>query len=297
MQEAFLTTRRASQALGVSEASLKRWCDQGLLPVVRTPGGHRRLPVSGLVQFARERRLEFVQPGIIGLPRALVRNEDVRGGMHEALGAALQSGDEQEVRALILGRYLGGRSAAEILDETFAPAFREMGDKWAHGDLEVFEERRAVELAMRLLHQWRMLLPIPPSAAPLAIGGTLGGDPYTLPTTMVELALRESGWRAESYGCGLPPSTLVDAIRRVRPRLLWLSVSAFESEAQFAEDYLRIYEAARELGVAVIIGGRMLTPQLRERLRYSAFCDNLRHGVAFVGALDCRGTVEGEERS
>lgn len=193
--------------------------------------------------------------------------------------------DDQEIRRLVFGSYLAGVPAAEILDDLVAPAFRAIGDRWAHGAVAVYEERRAVEVCTRELHQLRMFLPTPPPDAPLAIGGTLAGDPYSLPTTMLEIALREAGWRAQSYGCGLPAATLVDALRRVRPRMLWLSVSAFDSQQQFLADYATLYAAAQALGVAVLVGGRMLTAELRARIEYSAYGDTLRHAVAFVRAL------------
>jgi MerR family transcriptional regulator, light-induced transcriptional regulator len=280
-----VTTRQAAQALGVSEASLKRWCDQGLLPAVRTPGGHRRLPVNGVVQFVRERHLELVRPNLIGLPGFTPRTAGDGGALRSAMQAALEGADEDELRGLLLGSYLAGTPAAEILDDLIAPAFRAIGDRWAHGAVAIYEERRAVELCSRELHQLRMFLPTPSSDAPQAIGGTLAGDPYSLPTTMLELALREAGWQAQSYGCGLPAATLVDALRDVRPRMLWLSVSTFESEQRFLADYATLYAAAQELEVAVLVGGRMLTGQLRERIQYSAYGDNLRHAASFVRAL------------
>jgi MerR family transcriptional regulator, light-induced transcriptional regulator len=280
-----VTTRQAAQALGVSEASLKRWCDQGLLPAVRTPGGHRRLPLNGVVQFVRERHLELVRPNFLGLPSFTPRTAGDGEALRTAMQAALEAADENEVRCLVFGLYLAGTPAAEILDDLVAPAFRAMGEKWTHGKLAIYEERRAVETCTRLLHQVRMFAPTPPPDAPQAIGGTLVGDPYSLPTTMLELALREVGWRAQSYGCGLPAATLVDALRDVRPRMLWLSVSAFESEQKFLADYATLYAAAQELGVAVLVGGRMLTGELRERIQYSAYGDNLRHAASFVRAL------------
>ena len=39
----------AATYLGVSRASLRKWSDQGLLRVYRTPGGQRRYSVAGLV--------------------------------------------------------------------------------------------------------------------------------------------------------------------------------------------------------------------------------------------------------
>ena len=285
MNASSITTRQAARALGVSEASLKRWCDQGLLPTARTPGGHRRLPLNGIVEFVRERHLELVQPGVLGLPEINHRSAGDSPGLRQVMQAALENADEPEFRRLLLGSYLAGASAVELLDDLIAPAFRAIGDRWAHGEVAIYAERRAVELCARELHQLRMFLPALPPEAPPAIGGTLTGDPYLLPTTMVEIALREAGWRAQSYGCGLPAATLVDALQHVRPRVLWLSVSAFDSQQQCLTDYATVYAAAQELGVAVLVGGRMLTAELREQIQYSAYGDNLRHAVAFVRAL------------
>jgi excisionase family DNA binding protein len=292
-----ITTRQAAQAMGVSEASLKRWCDQGLLPTARTPGGHRRLPLNGIVEFVRQRHLELVQPGLLGLPELNRRSAGDSSGLREAMQAALENADEHEFRRLLLGSYLASTPAVELLDDLVAPAFRAIGDRWAHGEVAIYKERRAVELCTRELHQLRMFLPTPAPEAPRAIGGTLTGDPYSLPTTMLDIALREAGWHAQSYGCDLPAATFVDALQHVRPRVLWLSVSAVETEAGFLEEYGALYDAAQKLGVAVLVGGRMLTAPLRERVQYSAYGDNLRHAVAFVRALQVRGAaapVDGE---
>jgi len=288
-----VTTRQAAQAIGVSEASLKRWCDQGLLPAARTPGGHRRLPLNGVVQFVRERRLQLVRPNLLGLSSFTPPTTGDGNAIRTAMQAALEAADEDEARRLVLGLYLAGTSAVEILDDLVAPAFRAMEVKWTHGNLAIYEERRAVETCTRLLHQMRMFLPTPPPDAPQAIGATLTGDPYSLPTTMLEVALCEAGWRAQSYGCGLPTATLVDALRDVRPRLFWLSLSTFESEHQFLADYATLYAAAQKHGVAVLVGGRMLTAELRERMQYSAYGDNLRHAVSFARTICPPGSGSG----
>ncbi len=285
MQTTALTTREAARALGVSEASLKRWCDQGLLPAARTPGGHRRVSIGALAQFIRAREFDVVQPQVFGVPRLVRAPRDSGDALTAALQAALEQADEDEVRSLVLGQYLAGRSAAEILDECVAPAFHGLGERWAHGQLAVYEERRAVELLTALLHQWRLLLPATPPRAPLAIGGTLAGDPYALPTIMVEIALCEAGWCARSYGCGHPADTLLTALRTIRPRLFWLSINAVPSEAQLVTDVQALYELAESLGVAMLVGGRLVNPELRARIRYSAFCDDLRHAVDFARAL------------
>jgi excisionase family DNA binding protein len=50
----WLTIREASALVGVSVATLRRWCDAGLVRVFTTPGGHRR--------FARSAVLDLMPP-------------------------------------------------------------------------------------------------------------------------------------------------------------------------------------------------------------------------------------------
>jgi excisionase family DNA binding protein len=48
----------AATYVGVSPASLRKWSDQGLLRVYRTPGGQRRYSVADLDEFIRTMRTQ-----------------------------------------------------------------------------------------------------------------------------------------------------------------------------------------------------------------------------------------------
>jgi excisionase family DNA binding protein len=49
--QTFLNVSEAASRLGVSAASLRKWSDQGLVPVYRTPGGQRRYAPGDLDEF------------------------------------------------------------------------------------------------------------------------------------------------------------------------------------------------------------------------------------------------------
>jgi methanogenic corrinoid protein MtbC1 len=185
--------------------------------------------------------------------------------------------------------YLAGQSACDICDRVLAAAFHDIGDAWECGEIFVYRERRGCEIALKALHDLRLALRVPPLDAPVAIGGALEHDPYRLPTTMVEVALREAGWRAASLGTLLPAATLIEAVRENRPQLLWLSVSSIASVPEFVEEYAQLHETAAKLGTAVAVGGRALTEEIRQQMTYSAYCDTLRHLVTFVATLTRRG--------
>lgn len=52
----FLNVSEAAGHLGVSAASLRKWSDQGLVPVYRTPGGQRRYSLEDLEGFLASMR-------------------------------------------------------------------------------------------------------------------------------------------------------------------------------------------------------------------------------------------------
>jgi len=51
-----LTTSQAALHLGVSMSTVRRWADQGHLPMLRTPGGQRRFSPEQLDTFVASLR-------------------------------------------------------------------------------------------------------------------------------------------------------------------------------------------------------------------------------------------------
>jgi excisionase family DNA binding protein len=52
----FFNVSEAAEFLGVSAASLRKWSDEGLVPVYRTPGGQRRFSAPDLERFLESMR-------------------------------------------------------------------------------------------------------------------------------------------------------------------------------------------------------------------------------------------------
>lgn len=277
-----LTPKQVADAIGVSEASLKRWCDKGLIPATRTAGGHRRLPISGVVEFLRSNGQPIVRPEVLGLPSTVGQTEVTLERSRPRLQAAFEEGDEEQVSRILLSLYFAGHSIVEICDKVLAPIFHELGHRWENGRVEVYQERRSCVICISGLYQLRSILSIPGHNAPTAIGATMEDDPYSLACTMVAVALREAGWNAECYGSGHPADTLCAALRKVQPRLFWLSVSTISSPQTFIESFRKICEVASSQQTAIVLGGRALTEQIRKEITYSAYCDNLAHLIAFA---------------
>lgn len=270
-----VSPKQVARALEVSESSVKRWCDRGEIPAETTPGGHRRIPISGLLDFVKASGRPLVHPDLLGLRAASRPGPRATRKIADRLRAALLLGSEQQVRAVLLDAHLCGHSASAIGDEIVGPVFCEIGDLWECGEAEVFQERHACELANRGIEQIRQLTHDVEMAAPLAIGGTVEGDYYALATSLVELTLRECGWHADSIGSNLPVETIAAAIRLRKPKLFWLSASHLSNEDGFVESVERLYEQFHDQ-TAIVVGGRALNDSLRHRLKRVTVCDNLR---------------------
>lgn len=280
-----LTPKQVARALQVSEASVKRWCDKGVIPTQKTAGGHRRIPVSGLLDYLRANRRELVRPEVLGLPASSHqrRVQDISLAA-TPLATSLLSGEEEQCRRIVIDLYLAEHSLSALCDLVLARAFELIGDQWECGAAEVFQERRGCEIALRVLHELRTFVPPPPDDAPRAIGGALEGDQYSLATTMVELVLRDAKWNAVSLGDNLPLDTMAAALRSAKPRLFWLSCSHIADEPSFLAGYRALFDEFSPQ-VAFVVGGRALTLALRQQMKYAAYCDNLQHLEAFAQTL------------
>ena len=278
-----LSPKQVARALGVSESSLKRWCDQGLIQATKTSGGHRRLATESVLDYLRKSGQALANPELLNLPVRAGNGPRTLERAQEDLLAAALAGDEACCQQILLDLHVAGIPLSRVSDEVIAKVFRLIGEQWECGETEVYCERRAVQACARAIYSLRQSLPPIATTAPVAIGGTAACDPYTLPTNLVELVLRQCGWVAHSLGSGLPFSTFARAIVDLRPRLFWLSVSHLECEAKFLDEYGAFYETVSPR-VCVVVGGRALHEELRQQMKYGSYCDTLQHLEAFVGA-------------
>lgn len=252
-----LSPKQVAASIGVSESSLKRWCDQGVLATERTPGGHRRIRIAEVVRFLRERDQEIVRPDLLGLPPGMGRSPRSVDRARDELVAALKDGDATVCRRITLEVFLSGASVVKLCEELITPAMHAIGKGWECGDLEVFQEHRASEVVNRVLYDLRSFLPPPEPGAPVAVGGTPPGDHYRLATLVVELTLLEAGWNAISLGSSLPFQTMASAAKRYQPDLFWLSLSHIGDPGSLATDFEQFLEAVPEQ-THIVIGGQRI---------------------------------------
>ncbi|MCF7975392.1 MAG: B12-binding domain-containing protein [Phycisphaerae bacterium] len=282
---AAFSPKQVARAISVSEASIKRWCDKGVLAFSRTAGGHRRIHLPVVLDFIRANAFHLAQPEVLGLPANVGSGSRTLAQACRLYGQALEQGDEAQCLQLVLDMRLAGHEVAVIGDQMIAPAFHAMGLLWEHGKAEIYQERRGVEITRHVLLRLKDTLAPPNVQAPVAIGATLANDRYTLPGQLGELVLLELGWQARFMGTGLPADTIARAVQDLKPRILWLSVSSLEDVERFVGTYHQLYDYCLSQQCAVVLGGRAVTESLRQQIQYASFGDNLQHLRAFAQSL------------
>jgi excisionase family DNA binding protein len=283
--------KQVAQALQVSESSVKRWCDRGVIRTDRTLGGHRRIPIEQLMEFLESTNRRILDPLAIGLtsdPPIGLRLYDstptdlnARDGqasdvsIREHFERSLLAGDEYQCRKAIGAWYTIHSGMASVADDLLAPTFHSIGALWQCGELDVYQERRGCEICIRLLHELRRLIPEPVSTSPLAIGGTCGGDPYQVANQLIDIIFREAGWRTISLGSSVPFASMLAAAKKYVPKVFWMSVTHVDDEASFVEGF-QSFASELPRGVMLVVGGQGLHHRLRPKLQFSAYCDSMQ---------------------
>lgn len=252
-----ISPRELAAAIGMSESSLKRWADDGVIQVTKTAGGHRRITIGEAIRFVRAVRAPLLRPDLLGLNDLTPLGEDVLSadGPADRLFRYLREGKAREARALVLSAYLAGQSVAEIADGPIRVAMERLGELWHHEPAGVFVEHRATDICIQAVQQLRLLVESH-AVGPVAIGGGAPGDPYLLPPMLAAAALSAAGWQTVNLGPDTPFDALLAAAAQHQPRVVWLCISSIRDGREIEDGIAQVAPRFAERDIALILGGR-----------------------------------------
>ncbi|MEP0773161.1 MAG: excisionase family DNA-binding protein [Acidobacteriota bacterium] len=280
-----LTTRELAHAIGVSESSIKRWADDGVIRASRTAGGHRRIPLPEALRFVREHRAVVLHPQILGLeqPAAATLPPDPE----DYLFRALRDGEEESVHELLSTMVQGGATVAEVIDGPLRTAMTRIGELWRHDPEGLLIEHRATDIVVRALNDVRMSLP-QTASGPVAVGGAPSGDPYAVPSLAVATALAAEGWRPVNFGPDTPLESLARAANWLSPRLIWISCTVGPLSRSRLEQVVDLARTVAAAGVEVVVGGQAVGADTFPRLANVRVFSSLGDMVAWARSLTPR---------
>jgi excisionase family DNA binding protein len=233
-----LTSTEAATLAAVAPSTMKRWADQGLLPVVRTAGGHRRFERRAVEKLMRQASCMDAADD----PVAIAWHLALMGGNRIDL----------EGRLLMARSRLG--SWCQVADE-LGGALCELGRKWEQGRITISDEHRASEVLSRALARLGDIVPVAPDS-PRCLLACAGDDEHTLGLAMAELCLRELGHVPFWLGRRTPIDEVIRCVETRQTEMVALSASVASDDAvSLARIAAAIGDACREHGTALVLGG------------------------------------------
>jgi MerR family transcriptional regulator, light-induced transcriptional regulator len=290
-----LTSREAARMLGVSEASVKRWADSGLLPTEKTAGGHRRFRPEDVAAVRRARPVagDEAPPVLKGgarrttIPQTEALEPAREAALAEETFRALVEGRDEELSSQLVNLHLRGLSVGQIADGLLCAAMRRVGDLWHAGELTVAQEHVATRTVLIALQGLQASLQTRGGDGRMrALCCSVEDDFHELPLQLAALTLEACGLAVFNLGMSTPFSALAEAVHRFRPELVCVSSTVFLRLDRAVYEYAGFIKAARRAGSAVVLGGTGFREEgMRGRLSADLHAESFRELEEFAGGL------------
>lgn len=274
-----ITTGEAAEIVHVHESTVKRWCDVGDVEAVLTQGGHRRISLRSLLEHASEKGLKSGLLAFRGdAERAYEALSDARESDFSRVSRMIRRGvrdDDSPAVARLLVYLIQNRiAAADVFDRGVAPTLRDIGRRWARGELSVGEEHRMSAVMSDALHGVRDAVRPEGRSGRRALVGSLAGNRHDMAANMVRITLEAEGWTVTYLGGDVPTQDFAFQQERTRSELVCMSVTSPQVSADAVRAARVLAELYRpEFAYRLAVGGGPVRRLSREDLRDLPFED------------------------
>jgi methanogenic corrinoid protein MtbC1 len=139
--------------------------------------------------------------------------------------------------------------------------------RWEAGGLSVLDEHVISSALQRGISAVVDATPIDPEA-PRCLLAAVETDEHTLGLSLVELCLREAGWRTEWAGARTPTGTIGERLERGELAMVALSASASITDVgQLRQAADETAAACQTAGVTLVLGGAGAWPETHAHAR------------------------------
>lgn len=187
------------------------------------------IAIQGLVRPAEaaelSRPLILAQAGAArpeGHPRT--RMEEVPEDVQRYLDLAL-SNRRKEAADFALSFLERGQPPLRIAESLLLPALRRAGLLWERNQIDAAEEHIATEITRYVVFRVFDSLPRKKAVPYSAVLACVPDDEHDIGLALMSHCLAAEGWSVTYVGRGAPPQDLLDAVSRIRPNVIFLSIS------------------------------------------------------------------------
>lgn len=286
----------AAAELGVSTATLRKWESRyGLALSSRSAKGARSYSEQDIsrLRLAKRQMDAGVRPADVFGPHAAA---SWPAQAHQGAALASESAVANVVNVALelllshqldachawLSKACGHHGLEVFVDEIAGPLATAVGDAWARGAMQVFEEHGFTAVLRAVLDKTAFGTDLP-HAHPTVLMATLSGERHTLGLAMLQGVLREAGVRCINLGSGLPEAELVAAAAAFGAQVVALSLSTALPPRVTARQLTALRQAL-PCDVAVWVGGAGVgsLARLPRGVRLFSSCAQARSAVQLL---------------
>ena len=241
ISDADLTLQEAADLLGVHYMTAYRYVRLGLLPAAKV-GGTWQVAAADVAAFRD------------GAAPATDAGSRRRAPWATRLEARLVAGDARGAWGVVEAALAAGADLDEIYLDVISPAMRNIGSRWAAGEIDISVEHRATGIAFRLLGRLGPRFARRGRTRGTIVLGAPMGERHSLPVAMLADLLRGEGWEVSDLGADLPAASFVGSVLST-PGLVAVGVSVTSPECLPAAAGLIEALHAAVPAVPVVVGG------------------------------------------
>ena len=284
------TTIEVARLCRVSDATVKRWEEAGLLKSERTSGGHRRFRAEEVARFQREQGLGLKQNhGDESVTKTTNRTRDKKIRSDFSVSSFFQTlvdGGEESAANAFITAHLEGRPLTEIIDRIVCPAMQTVGELWYQGEISITQEHLATRTVISAIYKLRNALPVPEMKNGLAVCCAMEGDLHELPTLLAQIAIENEGVEVINFGASTPLYCLADEAARHSPNFICVSAAIINDLERLSRDFQDFREKTAKLEIPILLGGRVFEDEhLRRRFKSEFYARSFTDVAEFVRNL------------
>ena len=203
MVDTDISLHDVAEALHVHYMTAYRYVREGLLPAHKV-GRSWCVSKSDLVQFQKGN-------GLCAVAEDGKRKQAPWG---ERLEARLIEGDERGALEVFEAVLRAGHDLEYLYLSVLSPALIAIGYRWEQGELEIFVEHRASNIAMRLMSQVGSRFARRGVSKGTIIMGAPAGEEHALAIAMLADLVRSQGWDVHDLGGNMPAGSFAQAVQQ-----------------------------------------------------------------------------------
>lgn len=254
--------KRVAHLTGINPATLRAWERRyQLLTPRRSPAGYRLYTDEDIAILARIKRL--IDEGL-SIGEALERTRQSSGRLASHADATLIDEVRREIvdallamdraRAQASWERLEHVPALRRVDEVLMPVLRDVGERWARGEIGIADEHYATAFSREKIAALFHAMDGGAMGGPLAVVAGLPGEQHELGLMAAAVHLLDAGWRVIYLGMDVPLPELGRVVASRHPTMVCTSVMRPLGPTEF-DALLRDVRAAIPNGTEVVVGG------------------------------------------